>query len=133
MKGYLQKLSSGKSITPEQRKQVYSLVGAVEVKAQQKQQILSDGQDALDNAGSVEDQRKAVANTRQRLAAVDSGQSLPTKTQQQAQPNQQQSSATQQKPPVTPPAGATNPVYGPDGKTLIGHVVNGKYVALGAQ
>jgi hypothetical protein len=36
------------------------------------------------------------------------------------------------KPPVTP-AGATNPVYGADGKTLIGHVVNGKYVALGVQ
>ncbi len=28
------------------------------------------------------------------------------------------------------PTGATNPVYGQDGKTLIGHVVNGKYVGL---
>lgn len=76
MKGVLQKIANGKSITPEQRKQVYALVGAVEVKAQQKQQILSDGQDALDGATSVDDQRKAVANARQRLAAVDSGQSV---------------------------------------------------------
>jgi hypothetical protein len=34
---------------------------------------------------------------------------------------------------IQPPPGATNPVFGPDGKTLIGHVVNNKYVALGAQ
>jgi hypothetical protein len=34
---------------------------------------------------------------------------------------------------ATPPQGATNPVYAKDGKTLIGHVVGGKYVALGAQ
>jgi hypothetical protein len=86
MKGVLQKIASGKSITPEQRKQVYALVGAVEVKAQQKQRILSDGQDALDGATSVEDQRKAVANARQRLAAVDFGQSV---QQQQAQKNVQ--------------------------------------------
>ena len=31
------------------------------------------------------------------------------------------------------PAGASNPVYAKDGKTLIGHVVNNKFVALGAQ
>lgn len=32
-----------------------------------------------------------------------------------------------------PPPGATNPVFGPDGHTVIGHVVNNKFVALGAQ
>jgi|SRR5208282_4396149 len=113
MKGVLQKMTSGKSITPEQRKQVYSLLGAVESKVRAKNDILNDAQDSLDNAQSVADQRKAVSDARRKLDAVDSGQ--------QAQKN------------VQPPAGATNLVYGSDGKTLIGHVVNGKYVALGAQ
>src|SRR5208282_2782299 len=36
MKGVLQKMTSGKSITPEQRKQVYSLLGAVESKVRAK-------------------------------------------------------------------------------------------------
>jgi len=49
-----------------------------------------------------------------------------------AQPAQSGSVSGQaNQPPV--PEGATNPVYAADGKTLIGHVVNGKYVALGAQ
>jgi hypothetical protein len=84
MRGYLQKIANGKSITPEQRKQVYGLVGAVEVKAQQKQQILEDGQDALDAAQTVEGQRAAVADTRRKLAAVDSGQQQQTQPQQNA-------------------------------------------------
>jgi hypothetical protein len=45
--------------------------------------------------------------------------------QQQAQPQQNQPAAHQV------PQGATNPVYAADGRTLIGHLVNGKYVALG--
>jgi hypothetical protein len=71
MKGYLQKLTNGKSITPDQRAQVYSLLGAVESKVRAKNDILMKGQDALDNANSVEEQRAAVRNTRAELEGVD--------------------------------------------------------------
>ena len=33
--------------------------------------------------------------------------------------------------PAPPPAGASAEVYGKDGTTLLGHVVNGKFVAIG--
>jgi hypothetical protein len=70
-KGILQKMSDGESITPEQRKQVYSLLGAVESKARQKSDILASGQEAIDNAASVAEQRQAVRDTRTKLDAID--------------------------------------------------------------
>jgi hypothetical protein len=83
MKGYLQKLTNGKSITPEQRQQVYALLGAVESKVQQKNEALEAGQDALDGAGSVQEQRQAVQDTRRKLAAIDAGQNTTPKPQNQ--------------------------------------------------
>jgi hypothetical protein len=73
MKGVLQKMTSGKSITPKQREQVYDLLGAVEAKAQAKKQILESAQDVLDTAGSVAEQRKAVSDARRKLDLVDAG------------------------------------------------------------
>lgn len=73
-KGILQKMSNGKSITPEQRQQVYALLGAVESKVRAKNDILNDAQDQLDNASSVADQRAAVSNARRKLDGIDAGQ-----------------------------------------------------------
>lgn len=39
--------------------------------------------------------------------------------------------STRQTPPPSPPAGASAEVYSGDGKTLLGHAVNGKFVPLG--
>jgi hypothetical protein len=61
-------------------------------------------------------------------AAYDYIQSGGKTTQTQPQGQQSQPPAAHQV-----PQGATNPVYASDGKTLIGHIVNGKYVALGGQ
>ena len=72
MKGYLQKLQSGKSITPIQRQQVYALLGAVEAKAATKKSILEGAQTNLDNAGSVAEQRQAVRDARTKLDGLDS-------------------------------------------------------------
>jgi hypothetical protein len=93
MKAILQKMQSGKSITPEQRKQVYSLLGAVESKVRAKNDILNDAQESLDGAQTVADQRKAVSDARRKLDAIDAGQQV-----QQAQQPTQQNPATQQKP-----------------------------------
>jgi hypothetical protein len=67
----LNKWKNGTKLTSDQIGQVYKLVGVVEAKAQQKRQALEEGQDALDNATSVLEQRAAVANTRRKLASFD--------------------------------------------------------------
>ena len=61
------------SITDSQREQMQKLVSVVADRVQQKQQILSEAGDELVNAGSVSDHRQVVADTRRKLAAVDSG------------------------------------------------------------
>lgn len=73
LKGVLQKMTNGKSITPDQRQQVYALLGAVESKVRMKNDILNDAQDQLDAAQSVADQRSAVSSARRKLDAVDAG------------------------------------------------------------
>jgi hypothetical protein len=98
MKGILQKMSNGKSITPEQRQQVYALVGAVEAKTQTKKGILEDAQDALDGAATVADQRKAVSDSRRKLDQVDAGQ---------YNPNQQNANAAPKQPKLPPAAAGT--------------------------
>jgi hypothetical protein len=77
LKGVLQKMSSGKSITPDQRAQVYSLLGAVESKAQQKRDALAEGQERLDTAETVAEQRAAVRDTRAKLGAIDGAKANP--------------------------------------------------------
>jgi hypothetical protein len=99
MQATLQKMTSGKSITPTQRQQVYDLLGVVEAKKQAKQQILQDAQNNLDLAESVTDQRAAVRNARTLLGQVDAG----TYNPQQQTPKGQQPQAQKQLPPA--PAG----------------------------
>lgn len=95
IKGVLQKMSNGKSITPEQRKQVYSLLGAVETKAKMKEQALEDAQDALDGAQTVDAQRKAVSELSKKLAAIDGGQPVTPAPATSTQTGNAGSSATQ--------------------------------------
>ncbi len=80
MKGTLQKLSNGKSITPVQRQQVYALLGAVESKVRAKNDILNTAQEQLDGAQSVADQRKAVSEARRKLDSIDKGETVATTT-----------------------------------------------------
>jgi hypothetical protein len=96
MRGILQKMSSGKSITPEQRAQVYSLLGAVEAKAQAKNQALQDAQDQLDSASDITTQRKAVSDLKKKLGTIDAGSTQTTQ----------------------PPAGAVGHAQLPNGTTV---------------
>ena len=77
----LNKWKNGTKLTSDQIGQVYKLVGVVEAKAQQKRQALEEGQDALDSAQSVIEQRAAVSNTRRKIAALDGGQPVTAQNQ----------------------------------------------------
>jgi hypothetical protein len=102
------------SITADQRKQIRALVSTVDSKLIQKQNLLNTAGDNLLDAKTPEDQHRIIIEARHGLAKIDAGEN----------------GAAQ---PQGAPEGASDEVYAADGKTLIGHVVNGKYVALGGK
>ncbi len=62
------------TVTPAQRVQIRSLMEAVSGRLFRKQQIIDESRQALINADSVEAHRKIVADAKNKLNAVDQGQ-----------------------------------------------------------
>ena len=109
--------STANSITTEQRGQVHALISAVDAKIQKKISIINDSANKLVDVSDPTQQHRILADTRQALQAVDTGD----------QSNQGGAN--------TPPPGATQEAW-KDGK-LIGHVVtengNQRFVPLGVK
>lgn len=61
------------SITPDQRTQIRALVGVVGQKINTKQSILSDGENQLLDAPDVATHRRILADTQNKLDAIDGG------------------------------------------------------------
>lgn len=58
-------------ITPAQRQQVRDLITVIQQKVAAKQTVLDDAQGKLISAGTVEEHRKILADTRKQLTAID--------------------------------------------------------------
>jgi hypothetical protein len=65
--------ASANSITQDQRTQIHALVSAVGAKVAAKQQILSDSENQLQGATDVNSHRKILADTTNKLGAIDGG------------------------------------------------------------
>jgi len=105
------KVASGKSVTDEQRAQIRAIAGVVAKKIALTNQALAEGQEALDNASTIAEQRAAVRATRAKTDAIAAGIYGP-------QPNQNQ-------------GGNNNtPKQNPQGQT-IGHKVGDTIVQNG--
>jgi hypothetical protein len=72
---------SANSITPDQRAQIRALVSTVGQKVAAKQGILSQAGDGLLDAPDVQTHRKILADTQNKLDAVDSGASASVQVQ----------------------------------------------------
>lgn len=119
MRGYLQKLTNGKSITPEQRQQVYDLLGAVEARVQLKNKMLLDAQDQLDAAQTVDEQR-AVVNNYRRMVNFDQHSDAEALAGPQAQ---RQKAAPAPAAPKIPASAGPNARYAKDAnKKIVGYV-----------
>lgn len=64
------------SVTPEQRQQIWKLIGEVKGRLDQKQKLIDDASDELVGADSPESHRKLVAELRKSLTAIDAGQQV---------------------------------------------------------
>jgi hypothetical protein len=67
--------ATANSITQDQRSQIHALVSAVGAKVAAKQQILSDSENQLQGATDVNSHRKILADTTNKLGAIDGGNS----------------------------------------------------------
>ena len=65
--------SSANSITPSQRQQIHALVNTVASKLADKQNIINDAANQMVNVEDATQQHKILAETRQKLQAVDTG------------------------------------------------------------
>jgi len=98
--------SKALSITDSQRGQIQSLMSEVHGKLLQKQSILDESRQALNNANSPEQHRQIVTDTHKKLTQIDTGGGAATKS-------------------YTPPAGAKT-ATGPNGHKIV--VDGGKWV-----
>ena len=67
--------ATANSITADQRTQIHALVSAVGAKVAAKQQILSDSENQLQGATDVNSHRRILADTTNKLGAIDGGNS----------------------------------------------------------
>jgi hypothetical protein len=72
IKAWGQKLANGKSITPEQRKQITDILQEAGRKAAAKQKLIQESREGLLNAESVEEHRRIMSHTKKSLEDLDS-------------------------------------------------------------
>lgn len=104
--------NAARSITPDQDKQIRDLINTVGQKLAAKRQVLDEARNSLLDTDDVKEQRRITADARGKLDAIDSGE-------------HKERAAGEGK----APQGATSEVL--VGGKVVGHVVNGKYVAMG--